>query len=235
MSIPISTGSGAASVAAEAISGLQYQQVVLMASNAANPASILSTGELLVRTTGSVITTSQNSSIIAIATGSVISIPSGSVLTIPTSSTITVWKDSSILAVPVGSVITVPTGSVATAITSIATANGGLHIWSPLGSRIQGTADLRTVQGASVAVIAAQGASSIIYVTNVQIANFGSSSVLVTIADQTTSILGYTIAPAGGGSNYDSFYKTAANNAITASINGTASVLVSMQGFKSAT
>lgn len=126
--------------------------------------------------------------------------------------------------------------SVATAnISSISTANGGLPLWSPLGSRLQGTADLRVVQGGSVAVIAAQGSGVFTYIDRVQIANYGPSSVLVTIADNTTSILGYTIAPAGGGSNYNAFYKSAANSPVTASINGTASVLVSMQGFKSAT
>lgn len=98
-------------------------------------------------------------------------------------------------------------------------------------SVVQGTADLRVVQGGSVAILAAPGAGISNYVKHVQIANFGPSSVLVTIADNTTSILGYSIAPAGSGSNYDCFYKAVANSPITASINGTASVLVSAQGF----
>lgn len=125
------------------------------------------------------------------------------------------------------------TSVVANTITSVATANGGLPLWSPLGSRIQGTADFRGTQGASIAVIAAQGSGVFTYVDHVQIANFGTSSVLVTIADNTTSIIGYTIAPAGGGSNFDAFLKGAANSPITASLNGTASVLISMQGFTS--
>ena len=126
-------------------------------------------------------------------------------------------------------------GNVNITITSIATANGAVPIFAPLTARIQGTADLRVVQGASVVVLAAQGSGVRTYVEHVQIANFGSASVLVTFADTTTSILGYTIAPAGGGSNFDCFYRSAANNPITASINGTASVLVSMQAFTSAT
>ena len=319
--IPITTGSGAASIAGETIGGVTYQQIEVSGKGGAStlgvnpdgslnasvigvPAftvgggsvvsiptgsviTVFQSSSILSIPTGSVITVLQSSSLIAIASGSVLSVPTGSVITvfqsssilsIPTGSTITVlqnssilsvpvgsvitvfqsssilsvstgsvitvfqsssvittWKDSSILAVPVGSVISVTQGSVAAVITSIATANGGLPLWSPLGSRVQGTADLRTVQGTSVAVIAAQGANVFTYIDHVQVLNFGSSSVLVTIADITTSILGYTIAPAGGGSNYDTFYKTAANNPVTASLNGTASVLVSMQGFISKT
>ena len=132
-----------------------------------------------------------------------------------------------------GSVVAVLGGntSVQAVITSIATANGALPIFAQLPNRVQGVADLRVVQGASVAAIAAQGAGVRTYIDHVQVANYGSTSVLVLIADNTTSTLGWTIAPAGGGSNYDCFYRPAANSPITASINGTASVLVSLQGF----
>jgi hypothetical protein len=65
----------------------------------------------------------------------------------------------------------------------------------------------------------------------------GSASVLVTFAGGLGSILGYTIAPAGGGSNiiYTNALKTGENSAFTASISGVASVLVSAQGFISKT
>lgn len=134
------------------------------------------------------------------------------------------------------SVISVHQGSVAaiSTISSVATANGGLPIWSPLGSRVQGTADFRG-NSASIAALPAGGAGVRNYVDSVQISNFGSSSVLVVIADNTTSTLGWSIAPAGGGSNFKPFYRGAANSPITASISGTASVLVSMQGFTSGT
>lgn len=107
------------------------------------------------------------------------------------------------------------------------TANAGISNW------IRGTADLRVVLGSSVTAIAAQGASIFTYITGVQIANMGSASVLVTFAGGLGSILGYSIAPAGGGSNiiYTNALKTGANSAFTASISGVASVLVSAQGF----
>ena len=104
---------------------------------------------------------------------------------------------------------------------------------APFTKWVQGTADLRVVLGASVTAIAAQGTSVFTYITGVQVANMGSASVLVTLAGGLGSILGYTIAPAGGGSNivYTNALKTGANSAFTASISGTASVLVSAQGF----
>lgn len=140
----------------------------------------------------------------------------------------------SVAAFQAGTVITSVAGVPTINIASISTINGGLHINSPLDARLMGTADLRVVQGASVAVIAAQGAGVRAYIDHVQVANYGSASVLVTLADNTTSILGYTIAPAGGGANFDTLFRPAANSPVTASLNGTASVLVSMQGFKGA-
>ena len=129
----------------------------------------------------------------------------------------------------IGSVYGNVSGSVAALVTN--PISSVIARTAPLASVIQGTADLRVVQGASVAFLAAPGATIRNYVEHIQVANFGSSSVLVTFADNTTSILGYTIAPAGGGSNFDCFFKAAVNSPVTASINGTASVLVSGQGF----
>lgn len=102
---------------------------------------------------------------------------------------------------------------------------------APINKWIQGTADLRVVLGASVTAIPAQGASIFTYIREIQVANMGSASVLVTFAGGLGSILGYTIAPAGGGSNFITRLKTGENSAFTASISGTASVLVSAQGF----
>lgn len=102
---------------------------------------------------------------------------------------------------------------------------------APFTKWVSGVADLRVVLGASVTAIAAQGASVFTYVREVQVANFGSASVLVKIAGGLGSTLGWTIAPAGGGSNFTTRYKTGENSAVTASINGTASVLVTISGF----
>lgn len=108
---------------------------------------------------------------------------------------------------------------------------------APITKWVRGTADLRVVLGASVTAIPAQGASIFTYITSIQLANMGSASVLVTLAGGLGSILGYSIAPAGGGSNilYPNALKTGENSAFTASISGVASVLVSAQGFISKT
>lgn len=104
---------------------------------------------------------------------------------------------------------------------------------APFTKGIQGTGDLRVVQGASVTVIAAQGASIFSYIRTAQITNMGFDNVLVTFGGGLGSILSYSIAPDSGGSNikFDPWLKTGTNSAFTASISGTASVLVSAQGF----
>lgn len=168
---------------------------------------------------GSIATATTNSSVMLLNSANVI----GSVATLQgTNPWIVNPSNSSIISVIPGSVVSVIKSSVATTFAGNA-------------SIVQGVADLRVVQGASVAALSAPGASTRIYVTAVQVSNFGPSSVLVVIADNTTSILGWTIAPAGGGSNYNPYYRSAINSPITASINGVASVLVSMQGFTSGT
>lgn len=54
----------------------------------------------------------------------------------------------------------------------------------------------------SVTLIAASVTSKQHYITDFKFANSGSVATLITFQDGSTSILGYTIAPAGGGSNY---------------------------------
>ena len=259
MSIPISTGTGVASVAAEAVSGLQYQQIEVLGLGGGSTLGINPDASL-------------NASIIGVATvrfanSSILAVPVGSVITTPIGSVITVLQSSSILAVPVGSIITIiQAASIAgtyqedvahtpadrgllmfgvrrdtlASITSatddyspIAVGPSGAVTShdAPITRWIQGTADLRVVLGASVTAIVAQGASVFTYIREIQVANMGSASVLVTFAGGLGSILGYTIAPAGGGSNFITRLKTGANSAFTASISGTASVLVSAQGF----
>lgn len=260
MSIPISTGSGVASVAAEAVGGLQYQQVELLGKGGASVLAVNPDGSLNASIIGTVPVQLSNSSVITVWNNS-------SILAVPIGSVITVWQNSSVLSVPVGSTIAViQSASIAgtyaedaghtsgdrglftlgvrndlqSSITSadldyspIAVGPTGALIATdaPITKWVQGTADLRVVQGSSVTALAAQGASVFTYIREVQVANFGSASVLVTFAGGLGSILGYTIAPAGGGSNFVTRLKTGENSAFTASINGVASVLVSVQGF----
>lgn len=110
---------------------------------------------------------------------------------------------------------------------------------APLTKWISGTASMLggVPLTSSVTVIAAQGSSVFTYITGVQVANLGSASVLVSFFGGTSSLIGYTIAPAGGGSNiyYENGIKTNANSAFSASVSGTASIFVSAQGFTSKT
>lgn len=104
---------------------------------------------------------------------------------------------------------------------------------APMTAWVQGVADLRVTLGASVQALSAPGASIFSYITGVQVANYGPSSVLVKFTGGLGSTLGWTIAPAGGGSNivYANPLKTGANSGFSASINAVASVIVSAQGF----
>jgi len=205
----------------------------------------------LLDSSASVITVSQNSSVISVPVGSVITVwQDSSVLAVPVGSTINVWQTPSIVGTYAEDAAHSPgdkgvfqlgvRNENLTSVTSatndysqftVGAAGEQIIADAPFTKWVSGIADLRVVQGASVTAIAAQGASVFTYVREVQVANFGSSSVLVKIAGGLGSTLGWTIAPAGGGSNFTTRYKTGENSAVTASINGTASVLVTVSGF----
>lgn len=107
---------------------------------------------------------------------------------------------------------------------------------SPITKWVQGTASMlggTPVNGGSVLVIAAQGSSIFTYITGLQIANVGPNTVYLRLDGATSSTIGFTVAPAGGGSNivFPNALKTNANGAFTASISGIASVYISAQGF----
>lgn len=201
---------------------------------------------------GSVVAISQGSVIAVFQSSSLIAINAGSVVAIPVGSTITTWQSPSIVGTYAEDVAHTPAdrGLFALAVrndtmasvtsatndySQITVGPSGEQITAnaPLTRWVRGTADLRVVQGASVTAIPAQGASVFTYITGVQVVNMGSASVIVTMAGGLGSVLGYTIAPAGGGSNivYPNALKTGENSAFTASISGTASVIVSAQGF----
>lgn len=196
----------------------------------------LNIGSIITTNIGSVITVWQNSSVLAVPVGSTIAyLQAPSIVG-------TYSEDVAYTAGDKGLFILGMRNDLMASITSADLEYSG-HAVGPVGEKIvanspitkwiRGTADLRVVLGASVTAIAAQGASVFTYITGVQIANIGGASVLVTLAGGLGSILAYSIAPAGGGSNiqYPNALKTGENSAFTASISGVASVLVSAQGF----
>jgi hypothetical protein len=107
---------------------------------------------------------------------------------------------------------------------------------SPLTKWVQGTASMLgglPVTGSLVPIIAAQGASIFTYITGLQIANASGNNAWITLLGGTNSVIGYTVAPANGGSNIvlPNALKTNANAAFSASISAVASVYLSAQGF----
>lgn len=203
-------------------------------------------GSIITVSTGSVITVFQSSSLIAINAGSVVAVPVGSVITTWQSPSIvgtyaedaahaTGDKGLQILGVRNDLMPSVTSADLDYSPVSVGPVGEVLTANAPITKWVRGTADMRGVGalGGSVVVVAAQGASVFTYITSAQFVNIGGASVLVTIAGGLGSVLGYTIAPAGGGSNilYPNALKTGENSAVTASISGVASVLVSLQGF----
>ncbi len=281
MSIPISTGSGAASVAAEAVAGLQYQRIEVMGQGGGSVLGVYSDGSIKVsilgipsisggvtmgvNTGGADNNTSNQTQGIGSgggAGGGLLMYPAvyngtnwdrlrgnssvGAVVTTGASSVITVGtyaEDSAHTSGDMGKFVLAVRNDTLSSITSADSDYSPIGVGptgaitahdAPITKWIQGTADLRVVLGSSVTAIPAQGASIFTYIREIQVANMGSASVLVTFAGGLGSILGYTIAPAGGGSNiyYQNALKTPANGTFAASLSGVASVFVSAQGFQ---
>ncbi len=102
---------------------------------------------------------------------------------------------------------------------------------SPITKWISGQNSV--MYGTSVQAIAPQGASIFTYITGIQLANPSANASLVKITGGLGSVLGWTIAPANGGSNivFPNALKTGENSGVSASISGVSSVYVTMEGF----
>ena len=120
---------------------------------------------------------------------------------------------------------------------TVGPAGEGIVANAPITKWVQGTTSILNQFGVSMITIAAQGSSIFTYITGVQVPNMSGSSVLVTLSGATSSVIGYTVAPPGGGSNivYKNPVKTNANGAFTTSVSGICSVYLSAQGFISKT
>lgn len=106
---------------------------------------------------------------------------------------------------------------------------------APITKWVQGVTSV--MYGGSVTTIPAQGSSIFTYVTGLQVANVGITSVLVTLFGATSSVVGYVASPANQTVPlvFPNALKTNANGAFHASISGVASVYLSAQGFISKT
>lgn len=221
---------------------------VLLGSSNASVIGILQNSSIIAINAGSVVALSQGSVITLLQSSSILAVPVGSVITVFQAPSIvgTYGEDSAHTSTDKGLFTLAVRNDTLSSVTSadldyspITTGPMGETITanSPITKWVQGTADFRQGNaGASIVVLAAGGSSIFTYATAVQIANMGSASVLVTLASG-GSTLGYTIAPAGGGSNifYPNGLKTPGNFGFAASLSGIASVLVSAQGFISKT
>lgn len=106
---------------------------------------------------------------------------------------------------------------------------------APISQWVQGNASVFT--GVIQPVIAAQGASVFTYITGIQIANASANNGYLTFYGATSSVIGYSVVPANGGSNIviPNAWKTNANGGFSASVSGVSSVFLSASGFNSRT
>ena len=122
--------------------------------------------------------------------------------------------------------------------TPIATENTGRVLVSvaPTAAMTRGTNSMTTA--GSMSVVAAAGGSLKNYITDIQIANTGGTATLITFQDGNgggAAALGFTIAPAGGGSNIHltTPYVTSANTAFFVAVaSASTTVYASAQAFK---
>lgn len=119
----------------------------------------------------------------------------------------------------------------------IATDSAGRTLTKPFSaeeSRIEGYASL--VSTSVTTLVAAAGTGLRNYITDFFIANTGATTTLVTFKDGAGSILGYTIAPAGGGSNASGIatpIRTGANATFDFQPTSSSSILyATVKGFK---
>lgn len=106
---------------------------------------------------------------------------------------------------------------------------------SPITKWVSGQTSV--MYGTSVQAIAPQGASIFTYITGIQIANPSANNSLIKLTGGLGSVLGWTMAPANGGSNivFPNALKTGENSGFSASISGVSSVYVTVTGFISKT
>lgn len=85
--------------------------------------------------------------------------------------------------------------------TGWSTDSAGRHLVKPFAAEESRLSTISSTVSTSVAALFPSVIGLRNYVTDVMVVNTGSVSTLVTFKDGSTSILGFTIAPAGGGSN----------------------------------
>lgn len=196
----------------------------------------------------------QNSSILAVPVSSTIVVWQGSsVLAVPVGSVITVLQAPSIVgtyaedaASASGDKGFLVMGARNDTLSSVTSSDGDYssHVVGPAGELIaanapftkwvQGTASLLggTFFGNITNVLAPPGGSIFTYVTGLQVVNASANNVFLTLLGGSSTV-GFTIAPANGGSNivFPNALKVPANGGFAASVSGVSSIYLSAQGF----
>lgn len=208
--IPITQGTGQSSVAAETVAGISYQQIEVYGAGGASVLSIDPSGAMRVSVVGTIPTT---------ITGSVITLNIGSIVTTNVGSVITVLQAASIVgtyaedAPSAGTdkgifMLGVRNDTVASLVSADldygarTSDSAGRTLIKPFAAEEARVEGYNSVVSTSVTtLVAAAGVGLRNYITDVMVANTGATTTLITFKDGLGSILGYTVAPTGGGSN----------------------------------
>lgn len=177
-----------------------------------------------------------------------------SILAVPVGSVVTTWQSPSIVGTYAEDaasangdkgllVLAVRNDTVSSLISpdldysAFATDSAGRTLTKPFSaeeSRVEGYASL--VSGSVTTLVGAAGAGLRNYITDLWFANTGSVATLITLKDGLGSILGYTIAPSGSGSNLPGLQtpiRTGANTTFDFQPSTAVSVLyATVKGFK---
>lgn len=226
MSIPISTGSGAASVAAEAVAGLQYQQVEVLGKGGASTLAINPDGSFFASILGR---PSISGSVGLVGTPSI----SGAVTVVGTpsiSGAVTIVGNASVSGTVGASVIgTVPVTQAGPFVIS----GSILGYMAPLASLVSGVTSVITSTSITAVLASAPGGQRN-YITNIIATNAAATGTFVDIRFGTTVVYS-GFAGASGGGFVASFPTPLAQSSISAVVDmqtsAQASVKVAISGF----
>ena len=222
--IPITTGTGTASVATEQIGANQYQIIKIVGGETGSTSVLGVTPDGAIRVSILGIPSISGTVNIGTIPGSVVAFQGGTVIT---SVTGTVALSPSVFGASViGTIPVVQSGSWTPSAIGYVTRNDAVASFlgadlttrpvagdsagrfvnkpfSPEESRVEGYASL--VSTSVTTLVAAAGAGLRNYITDIMIANSGAVNTIITFRDGAGSVLGYTIAPTVGGSNMIGF------------------------------
>lgn len=208
MSIPISTGSGAASVAAEAVAGLQYQQVEVLGAGGASTLGVNPDRSINVSVIGTLsVSGLQGSSVSGTVGASIVGqLPGGTAVLGSIVALQGAGWSGSVAAVVTNSLIATITNSLLNIAGSVASFQAGsrtisgsvLTMFAPVASLVSGVSSMITGTG-QTSVLATPAGAQRNYITQIIVTNAAAVGTVVNIMDGPNVMYAGFAAASGGG------------------------------------